>query len=193
MFFFDFYGHQIIKRDLINTFFYNDIKQIPSLKTIILNLGYQKSNIRSLISSLLALELISTKKSKLTKSKRLNIIIKVKKGTPVGCKVILKKKIMGVFYFKLITCILPKIKQFQNVKLQKKFKSTKSISVTIKNPLLFMELENQYQFFKDIPKLDIVLLTNSKSSNEFFFLLKSIKFFFASTQEVANVTQFGRV
>ena len=52
----------------------------------------------------------------------------------------------------------------------------KFLSLQIKNPLLFTELENQFQFFKSIPRLDITLFTNSDSQKEFFFLLKSIKF-----------------
>ena len=84
---------------------------------------------------------------------------------------------MYFFYLKLITSIFPKIKQNQIDQFQQKFKSIKYISIHLKNPLLFIELENQYQFFKDVPRLDITLLTNSKSQDELFFLLKSIKFF----------------
>lgn len=177
MFFFELYYHKIIKYDLINTFSYSNLKQIPQLKKIVLNFGYQKSNFKSLISGLLALEFISCKKSKLTKSKHLNVFLKIKKGNPVGCKVILKKNAMYFFYLKLITSIFPKIKQNQIDQFQQKFKSIKYISIHLKNPLLFIELENQYQFFKDVPRLDITLLTNSKSQDELFFLLKSIKFF----------------
>ena len=45
------------------------------------------------------------------------------------------------------------------------------------NTLIKTVAENQYQFFKDIPKLDITLVTTSKSQNELFFIFKSIKFF----------------
>ena len=52
----------------------------------------------------------------------------------------------------------------------------KSVSFQIKNSLLFAELENQFQFFKNIPRLDITLVTNTSSQKELYFLLKSIKF-----------------
>lgn len=177
MFFFKSYIHTIVNYDLINTFFYQNLKQIPTLEKIILNFGYQKANFKHLISGLLALEFISFKKSKLTKSKHLNVFLKIKKGNPVGCKVVLKKNSMYLFYLKLITSIFPKIKEFRTVQHQRRVDSIKSVSIRLRNPLLFVELENQYQFFKDIPNLDITLLTNSKSQNELFFLLKSIKFF----------------
>ena len=84
---------------------------------------------------------------------------------------------MHFFYLKLKTFVLSDIKQSQILKSQQNLKLIKSVSFQLKNPLLFVELENQFQIFKDIPRLDITLVTNSKSRKELFFLLKSIKFF----------------
>jgi ribosomal protein L5 len=84
---------------------------------------------------------------------------------------------MNLFYLKLMTSIFPKIKRPQIHKLRNDFKWVKSISFQLKNPLLFAELENQFQFFKDTPKLDITLTTSAKSQKELLFLFKSIKFF----------------
>jgi len=177
MFFLDTYFYNIVKYDLVNVFFYQRIEQIPKFEKIILNFGYQKSSFKHLISGLLALEFLSSKKSKLTKSRYLNVFLKIKKGSPVGCKIILKKHIMYFFYLKLITSIFPKIKHSQPAIFKQSLKSIKSISIQLRNPLIFKELENQYQFFKDIPRLDITLVTTSKSQNELFFIFKSIKFF----------------
>lgn len=184
MFFFEKYNRKIVTYDLVNAFIYQDIKQLPRLDKITLNFGYPKSKLKNLLSGLLALEFIASKKAKITKSRHLNIFLKIKKGNPVGCKIILKKSIMYFFYLKLITSVFSKINRpLYNGQLN----WGKSISFQLKTPLLFSELENQFQFFKDTPKLDITLTTNSKSQAEFLFLLKSIKFI------LANVTQFGRV
>ena len=81
---------------------------------------------------------------------------------------------MYFFYLKLITSVFSKINRpLYNGQLN----WGKSISFQLKTPLLFSELENQFQFFKDTPKLDITLTTNSKSQAELLFLFKSIKFF----------------
>ena len=174
MFFFKMFFRQVMKYDLINAFSVKDLKQIPKVQTIVLNFGYQKSNFKRLISGLLALEFMTSKKSKLTRSKHLNILLKIKQGNPVGCKIIIKKEIMYRFYLKLITSVFTKLKPPKNNQFRQNFKS---ISVVIQNPLIFMELENHFEVFKDIPKLDITFVTNSKSKNELFFLLKSIKIF----------------
>ena len=76
---FETYIYKTVNCDLINTFFCRNIIQIPKLQKIILNFGYQKSNIKYLLPSLLALEFIAFKKGKITKSKRLNIFLKIKK------------------------------------------------------------------------------------------------------------------
>ena len=177
MFFFKYYKQAIVKHDLINTFFYANPTKVPSFKKLVLNFGSQKSNFRQLISSLLALELISSKKSNLTKSNHVNILLKIKKGNPVGCKIILKKELMYSFYLRLITSIFPKIKKLQKNQQQKNLKVTKAVSVRLQNSLVFTELESQYQFFKSIPSLDITLITNCNSQRELFFLLKASKFF----------------
>jgi hypothetical protein len=84
---------------------------------------------------------------------------------------------MHFFYLKLLTSIFSKTKQSQTSHLQWNLGLVKSVSFRLKNPLFFAELENQFQFFKDIPQLDITLLTNSQSQKELVFLLKSIKLF----------------
>ena len=139
------------------------------LKTIILNFGYKKSSFKRLISGLLALEFLTSTKGQLTRSKHLHILLKIKQGNPVGCKIVLKKKIMHYFYLKLITSTFAKLKNPQSPKLQQ---NCKAISIVIQNPLLFMELESHYEIFKDIPNLDITILINSKSINELFFIVK---------------------
>jgi ribosomal protein L5 len=86
--------------------------------------------------------------------------------------VVLKKSAMHLFYVRMKTLFSP-----NKIQLWKDLRLTKSISFHLKNPLIFPELENQFQFFKTIPRLDITLITTSNSQKELFFLLKSIKFF----------------
>jgi len=77
MFFFEAYVCKIISYDLINTFFYQNLTEIPRLKKITLNFGYQKSNFKHLVSSLLALEFITSRKGKMTTSRHLNVFLKI--------------------------------------------------------------------------------------------------------------------
>ena len=170
MFFVNNYYKKTVRYDFVNAFFLKNLTQIPNFKKIVIYFGYQQSLFKHIILGLLALEVISLKKGKLKQAKRLNIFLKIKKGTPVGCEVILRKNLMYSFYLKLITVLSSKTKKFKSIQFQKNIKLIKAISFKVKNPLLFFELENQYQFFKNLPKIDITLfLDNKKSSNELFF------------------------
>jgi len=177
MFFLELYYHTVIQYDLINLFLYKTLQQVPKLKNITLNFGYQKTNLKYLISGLLALEHLSLRKSKLTKSKRLNIFLKIKKGNPVGCKIRITKNIMYLLYFKLRLLIFEKIKHPLIDKAHYNLKAINSLSIRLKTPLVFVELESQYQFFKNLPSLGITISSNAKSQNEFFFFLQLMKFF----------------
>ena len=169
------YYKKIIRYDLINKFFYHNLNKIPELKKIILNFGCQNLTIKNIAASFLALELITGKQGIITKSKRVNILLKVKKGNPVGCIVILKKTSMYCFFFKLITQIFPNFdKDFKGINISKKF-NHKSFSLTLTDLTNFKELEKQFYLFKDLPPLNIVFITNTNTRKELIFLLNSFK------------------
>lgn len=122
MFFINSYFNGTVRYDFVNAFFLKDLTQIPSLKKIVINFGYQQSLFKHIILGLLALEVISLKKGKLTQTKRLNVLLKMKKGTPIGCKIILRKNYMYSFYFKLVTVILSKKKRLKSIILPNNIK-----------------------------------------------------------------------
>jgi len=173
---FEYYYNNVIKYDLINKFYYKNHKQIPKVIKIILNFNCNTVNIKKLISSMIALELITNQKGVFLTSKKANISLKLRKGNPIGCKVTLKKKNMNIFFFRLISEIFPNIKLFEGF-IGKKFKNnSNSFSFKINKTLFLIELEKYYQFFKDLPNLHIIIITNSLFSFELIFLLQSYKF-----------------
>lgn len=168
------YYKQVIKYDLINKFFYNQLKDIPELKKIILNFGCKSFEIKNIAASLLSLELITTRKGIITKSKRANILLKIRKGYPVGCIVILTKGEMYQFFFKLLTEVFPNLKDFKGIKASKNLKN-KSFSLTLLDLINFKELEKQFYLFTNLPPLNIILVTNTKTRKELMYLLNSFK------------------
>lgn len=169
------YYEQIVTYDLLNKFQYQNIKQLPKLQKIILYFTFKKFNINDLISALMLLEFISFKKSIILKSNKFNAVLKIKKGTPIGCKVILTKRFMYLFLTKLIMNIFPNLKELLIFNVNNK--NFKTLSFKIENVMIFKELEQNYKFFKNLSNLHIVLITNSNTFKEFLFLLKSFKIF----------------
>jgi large subunit ribosomal protein L5 len=168
------YYKKVIRYDLINKFSYNNLGNIPELKKIILNFGCESFDIKNIAAALVALELITIKQGIVTKSKRANIMLKVRKGYPVGCIVILTKAKMYQFFFKLLTEIFPTLKDFKGLNLSKKLKN-KSFSFTLLDLINFKELEKQFYLFTDLPPLNLIIVTNTKTHKELIYLLTSFK------------------
>ena len=173
MHFLEYYYVNIIKYDLINRFNYQNVKNIPKLKKIILNFGCKTFELKMLATSLLSLQLISARKGMLTVSKQPNIILKIRKGNPVGCKVVLVKTLMYTFLAKLFLEALPRLKN--KISLKKVlYKNT--LTYNFENVLIFKELEKNYLFFSQLKDLQVTFVTNTFTNEELFFLLNSFKF-----------------
>ena len=171
----EYYYKKIIVYDLINKFSYNNLKKVPELKKIVLNFGCKNSEIKNLAAALISLKLISSNDNiELTKSKRANILIQIRSGHPVGCKVILKKRKMYNFFFKLLTEVFPILKEFKGVPLNKKINAA-SFSFTLKDLISFKELEANFYLFNNLPPLNINIITNTRTEKELIYLINSFK------------------
>jgi len=164
------YNH-IITYDLINKLNFNNIFKIPIINKIVLNIGLKNSNMekKKMISIVLLLRLIVNQHILNTKSKKNNIIFKIKKGDIMGCKVTLQKQNVYIFLEKLIIFILPNIKDFKGIYINKK--SSNILNLKIKNILNFFELEKEFLKFQNLPFIDISIHTTSKSYNYLYVLL----------------------
>ena len=112
------YYKKIIKYDLINKFVYKNNKTVPKLINVILNFGCINFNIQKFATTLLALEILTLKKSALSiQRKNVNVLLKLQKGQPAGCKIILEKKEINTFLTRLHLEILPKLKNLFLLKL----------------------------------------------------------------------------
>jgi len=88
-----------LKLDLINKFNFKKVESIPFIKKIILNFYCKNNSIKTVAQSLLAIEMISNQKGTIMKSKSTNLVLKIRKGNPIGCKVVLAKNKNIFFIF----------------------------------------------------------------------------------------------
>jgi large subunit ribosomal protein L5 len=174
MYFLKNYYQSVIQYDLINKFQYKNLQNLPKLQKIVLNFGYKDFKI--LASSLLSLEFITTKRGTVTIANNSHILLKIRKGNPAGCKVILKKTLMYHFFTKLLVDVFPQMKEFQKFNLQFFLFQPHTFSYQLKNTLNFFELEQNYNLFSSLSNLNITIVTNTKTHKELLFLLNSFKF-----------------
>ena len=156
MHFLEEYYERVIKYDLINKFILKNINNIPKLEKIVLNFVSKKFEDEHFTSVSLFLELISEKNNTITKTKKTNTFLKLRRGHPVGLKIILNKNLMYYFLSRLLIEISPKSKKL-------KLKNQKNcLTYHIKDLLIFSELEDYYPFFVGkLPSLQITLITHS--------------------------------
>ena len=131
--------------------------------------------LKSIAPTILSLELISNKTSKLSKSKNSNVFLKIRKGAPIGCYVILKKNKMYKFLFKLLTEIFPILKDFKGIPFSLTKTKLNSFSFYITDLVNIKELNSHFYFFNNLPSLNIILVTNTKTKKEFLYLIQSFK------------------
>ncbi len=175
MHFLEHYYEKTIKYDLINKFNIKNTKKIPKLEKIVLNFGCKSSEITQLAPVLLFLEMVTNKRGSVTKSNKANSILKIRKGYPVGCKIVLRKTEMYYFLDRLLYEIFPKIREFEKTVIRSKI-GKKTLSYKIADLLVFNELEEHYSVFPSkLPPLDITLVSNTEFNEEMSFLIKSLK------------------
>lgn len=163
-----------LKYELLNKFIYSNTKKLPKLKKIVLNFGCKTTDIKSIASSLLALELIAFQKSNFTTAKNSNLVLKLRKGDPVGCKIDLRHQKMYCFLEKSLTDIFPKIKNFKGLVIKTNSQKN-SFSYKLSDIFVFKTIEEHYYLFNVLPALDITIITTTKEIKELIFLIKFLQ------------------
>jgi len=165
---------QSIKYEVLSKFNHSNLFMLPRIKKIVLNIGIKKVNFKSLLSVVTLLEVISCKKKFLTYSKTSNIFLKIRKGYPVGCSVILRNDSMNKFLNNISLTIFSKLKELRNLRISHK-NIINIFNFSFENILVFNDLEQKYELFQELVKLDISIVTNSTNLNGLLFLLISYR------------------
>jgi len=166
--------HKTLKFDLINKFYYTNLKKLPKLTKVVLSSNCRTTELKPLATHLLALELVTNQRGKITLSKKPNLVLKIKKGSPTGCKLTLKKSFVLDFLSKNLNEIFPKIKNFKGIIIHKE-KTAKACLLVIKTTIGFNELSEHYQLFNNLVSFDLSFITNTETAEEIVFFFKSLQ------------------
>jgi large subunit ribosomal protein L5 len=168
-----YYYEKIVKQDLLTKFNYSNLFEIPALKKICLNFQVSQYSLKHIIPLVSALTLLSYQKPFLIRSKQANLVLKLRKGMPIGCMVTLRKKKMYSFLERFLFLILPQLKESE----KPCFKIGKNhIFFTLKNLYLYKEIEKQYENFQDLPNLNMLIIVNTQKKDQIHSLLSALKF-----------------
>jgi len=155
------------------SFQYKNVNQIPNRVekiTLFITLSKNKS-LKMLIKAFTLLELITGARPVFVRAKKSSILLKRRKGAPIGVKITLRNRQANLFFLKLNWEVLPKLKDLKfNYRLKKDLYENSVLSFNIKDPFIFSELRDYYFYFKDIGSVKVVCSFPSKNKKEETFL-----------------------
>ncbi len=170
MYTFKYYYEYILKQDFLTKFTYQHSLKIPLLNKIVLNFGASQSTLKNLLPSLTAILLLTSQRPSIVISKRTTLTLKIKGGVAIGCKIDLRGVNKFLFFEKLIFCILPRIKNFRYTVTRN------NVFFKLDNLFLFKEIEKKYDYFQDLPQLNININFKAQNSQEVLAFLSACKF-----------------
>lgn len=147
--------------------------QIPKLQKIVLSkgIGCFVSDKKMIDYAVEEMSRIAGQKAITCISKRDESGFKLRKGTPIGIKVTLRRDKMFEFLDRLITIALPRMRDFNGIS-NKGFDGYGNYNMGISEQIIFPEIS--IENVKKISGMDITFVTSVKTDKEAFSLLKHL-------------------
>lgn len=156
--------------DLMSFFKYKSIMQVPKLIKIVISqcIGAAVNDKKLIEYSVNEITSISGQKAIICFSKKDESAFKLRKNTPIGCKVTLRRDKMYEFLDRLITISIPRIRDFNGIKITG-FDKNGNYNMGIVEQIIFPEID--IDKIKRISGMNISFITSSKNNEEAKYLL----------------------
>jgi len=125
------------------------------------------------------LEQVTGRKVIITKARKSISNFKLRQGMPIGCKVTLRNEVMYEFIDRLISIVIPRMRDFRGVPVNA-FDGRGNYSLGIKEQTVFPEIE--YDKIDMIRGLNITIVTSAKTDEECRELLRELGMPFQKTE-----------
>lgn len=146
-------------------FGYANRYQVPRIITVTLNVGLGRAlkdaNYSEVVTD--SLTRITGQKPVTTRSKKSIASFKIREGQIIGMKVTLRKKRMLDFLMKLVTVVLPRVRDFRGLDI-KAVDATGNLSIGFRESTAFPEVRSDE--LENIHGLEVAISTNAKSKEE---------------------------
>lgn len=158
---------------LMQEFGYTTPMQAPKLDKIVINMGVGEAtkDAKLLDNSVRDLTAIAGQTPVVTTAKKAISNFRLRQGVKIGCKVTLRGERMYHFLDKLITVVLPRLRDFQGLN-PKSFDGRGNFALGLKEQLVFPEIS--YDTFDRIRGMDIVIGTTARTDDEARSFLKKM-------------------
>ena len=161
--------------NLRERFGYSSVMQVPRLRKITLNMGVGEGagDRKALESAVADLTLISGQKPIVTHARKSVAGFKIREGWPIGCKVTLRGERMYEFLDRLISVVIPRVRDFRGFS-PRAFDGRGNYSLGIREQITFPEID--FDRVDKIRGLDVTFTTSARTDDEGRALLDAFKF-----------------
>ncbi len=146
-------------------FKYSNIWQVPRLEKIVINMGLgEAAHDNKIIEEAVGeLTMIAGQRAVVTKAKKAIANFKIRKGSAVGCKVTLRRDKMYEFLDRLISIVIPRIKDFRGLS-PISFDGSGNYAFGLTEQTVFPEIDADKVTM--VKGMDIIIGTSAKSDEE---------------------------
>lgn len=119
-----------------------NVMELPKIVKIVVNSCQSEAtqNIKVIESAAAELEMITGQKAVLTRAKKSIATFKLRAGMPIGTCVTLRRERMYEFYDKLVSVVLPRVRDFKGVS-PNSFDGRGNYSIGLREQIIFPEIE----------------------------------------------------
>lgn len=169
------YYKNVIAPDLMKTFNYKNVMQVPKISKIVVNmgLGAAVADPKILDEAVKELEAITGQKASIRKAKKAISNFKLRAGMNIGATVTLRRERMYEFLDRLINVALPRVRDFRGLS-DKSFDGRGNYTLGIKEQIIFPEIN--VDKVNRIVGMDVTIVTTAETDNEAYELLKGFGF-----------------
>jgi len=145
----------------------------PRLEKVVVNMGVGEAtqNAKVLDPAVAELAQITGQKPVVTKAKKSIAAFKVREGMPIGAMVTLRGDRMYEFLDRLVTIVLPRVRDFKGVST-KSFDGRGNYTLGLHDQLIFPEID--YAKVDKLKGMNVTIVTTAKSDDQARSLLKHL-------------------
>lgn len=150
---------------LMQEFKFDNVMRVPRVRKVVLNIGLGEAtqNAKALESAEKDLSTISGQHPVITRSKRSIAAFKLRTGMPIGMVVTLRDRRMYEFLDRLVSVVLPRIRDFRGVS-RTSFDGRGNYSLGFKDQLMFPEID--YDKVEKPRGFQVTIVTTARSDEE---------------------------
>lgn len=162
-----------IREELKKELNLSNIMMVPRLEKIVINSGVGEAtqNIKILDKVMEEMGIIAGQKAVLRRAKKSIAAFRLREGMPVGATITLRGPRMYEFLDRLITLVMPRIKDFRGVPT-KSFDGRGNYTLAIKDQLVFPEIN--YNKVDRVTGMSITFVTSALTDDMGQALLKNL-------------------